>query len=150
MESLLWEMTPIWKKIEKVWFEENKIFIETNKNKKYSIPLEVFPTLKDASAEERSDFYIWDEAQSIRWECLDEDIHISSFFKEHKLNLQNPVAKLFSEFPQLNVAEVANMIGIHKNLLAQYIYGVKTPSDKMMQDIKDALHLIGRKLLAIQ
>lgn len=109
-------------KIEKVWFEENKIFIETNKNKKYSIPLEVFPTLKDASAEERSDFYIWDEAQSIRWECLDEDIHISSFFKEHKLNPQNPVAKLFSEFPQLNVAEVANMIGIHKNLLAIHLW----------------------------
>ena len=80
-------------KIEKVWFEENKIFIETNKNKKYSIPIEVFPTLKDASAEERSDFYIWDEAQSIRWECLDEDIHISSFLKStnstHRIQSQS-------------------------------------------------------------
>ena len=65
-------------KIEKVWFEDDKIFIETNENKKYSIPLEVFPTLKDASAKERDNFYIWDDAQSIRWEYLDEDIHISS------------------------------------------------------------------------
>ena len=137
-------------KIEKVWFEDDKIFIETKENKKYSIPLEVFPTLKDASAKERDNFYIWDDAQSIRWEYLDEDIHISSFFKEYKLNPQNPVAKLFNDFPQLNVAEVANMIGIHKNLLAQYIYGVKTPSDNMMQNIKDTLHLIGRRLLAIQ
>lgn len=137
-------------KIEKIWFDEGKIFIETDCTNEYSIPLEVFPILKDASSKDKSNYKIWNNGQSIRWEGLDEDIHISSFFKEHKLNPNNPVAALFNEFPQLNVAEVSNMIGIHKSLLYQYIYGVKTPSNEMMQEIKDAFHLIGKRLLAVQ
>lgn len=137
-------------KIEKIWFDEGKIFIETDYTNEYSIPLEVFPILKDASSKDKSNYKIWNNGQSIRWEGLDEDIHISSFFKEHKLNPNNPVATLFNEFPQLNVAEVSNMIGIHKSLLDQYIYGVKTPSNEMMQEIKDAFHLIGKRLLAVQ
>lgn len=136
-------------KIKLLWFEDERMFMETEDSKTYSIPLEVFPALKEASPKERNNFYIWDDGQSIRWGSIDEDIHISAFFKEYKLMPQNPVSDLFKSFPQLNVCEVAKVIGIHKNLLFQYIYGVKQPSQEMFADIKSAFHSIGQKFLAV-
>ena len=43
----------------------------------------------------------------------------------------------------------AKYIGINKSLLAKYIYGIKKPSTKRMQEIKQAFHLMGQELIAI-
>lgn len=61
--------------------------------------------------------------------------------------MNNEVADLFSQFPQLNISEVAKSLGMHKSLLSQYIYGVKTPSEKRMNEIKSALNELGRRLI---
>ena len=45
-------------KIEKVWFDENRIYLKTDQGEELSRPLEAFPILKDASTEERMDFRI--------------------------------------------------------------------------------------------
>ena len=136
-------------KIEKVWFDANRIYLLTDGGETLSRPLEAFPTLKEASGPERQDFKIGRFGDDIRWEVLDEDIHISSFYDKAEPNSDNEVAIIFRQFPQINVSEMANYIGINKSLLAKYIYGIKKPSAERMQKIKDAFHSMGQRLMAV-
>lgn len=135
-------------KIEKVWFDANRVFIMTDKGEQLSRPLEAFPVLKDASEGERKDFRIGKFGDDICWEKLDEDIHISSFYETAEPNPENEVGRIFRRFPQLNVSEMARYIGINKSLLAKYIYGIKRPSEERMRQIKQAMHTIGEELVA--
>ena len=135
-------------KIEKVWFDANRVFIMTDKGEQLSRPLEAFPVLKDASEGERKDFRIGKFGDDIRWEKLDEDIHISSFYETAEPNPENEVGRIFRRFPQLNVSEMARYIGINKSLLAKYIYGIKRPSEERMRQIKQAMHTMGEELVA--
>ena len=136
-------------KIEKVWFNDERIYLLTDTGETLSRPLEAFPVLKDASEAERNDFKIGRFGDDLRWEKIDEDIHISSFYETVEPNPENEVGRIFRQFPQLNVSEMARYIGINKSLLAKYIYGIKKPSDESMRQIKDALHIIGKELIAV-
>ena len=127
-------------KIKNIWFDENRIYMKTTEGRVLSRPLEAYPELKEASMEQRSDFAIDDEGTSIRWEDLDADMHISSFYETSEPNSQR--------FPWLNVSEVANAIGINKSLLARYIYGISKPSEKRLQQIRVTLHALGTELLS--
>lgn len=135
-------------KIEKVWFDANRVYVLTDTNERLSRPLEAFPVLKDASEEERQDFRIGRFGDDIRWEKLDEDIHISSFYETIEPDPENEVGRIFRRFPQLNVSEMARYIGINKSLLAKYIYGIKRPSKERMRQIKQAMHTMGEELVA--
>ena len=136
-------------KIKKVWFDTSRVFVLTDQGEELSRPLEAFPVLKDASMEERMDFRIGRFGDDIRWERLDEDIHISSFYETAEPNPENEVSQIFRHFPQLNVSEMARFIGINKSLLAKYIYGIKRPSEERMRQIKDAMHVMGEELIAV-
>ena len=117
-------------RIQEVWFKDERIFMRSSLGNEYSRPLESFPRLKDANSEERNSFTIRLQGEALRWEGIDEDIHISSFFDKDEPKYDNAVGNLFKKFPQLNVSEIAKSIGINKSLLSQYIYGIKTPSEK--------------------
>lgn len=136
-------------KIEKVWFDTNRIYLLTDGGETLSRPLEAFPVLKDASASDRLDFKIGRLGDDIRWEKLDEDVHVSSFYDTVEPDPNNEVARIFSRFPQINVSEMAKYIGINKSLLAKYIYGIKKPSAERMQKIKQAFHMMGQELIAV-
>lgn len=136
-------------KIKEIWFDANRIYMKTDAGNTFSRPLEAFPLLKDASDKERSDFKIGMFGDDARWESLDEDIHISSFFENSEPDEENEIATIFKRFPQLNVSEVARCMGINKSLLSKYIYGIKKPSDMRKMQIKEALHLLGKELLAV-
>ena len=136
-------------KIVNVWFEKGRIFIMTDNGETYSRPLEAFPTLKEAGERERQDFKIGRFGDDIRWETLDEDIHITNFYETAEPNPENEVGHIFRQFPQLNVSEMAKYIGINKSLLAKYIYGIKKPSPERLQQIKYAIHTFGEKLVAV-
>lgn len=127
-------------KIKSLWFDENRIYIRTTENRVLSRPLEAYIELQEASAEERNDFVIDKDGVSIRWEKLDADMHISSFYETTEPNYHNEVAEMFNRFPWLNVSEVANTIGINKSLLARYIYGISKPSEQRLDQIRKALH----------
>ena len=135
--------------IKDIWFDANRIYVKTDDEKTFSRPLEAFPLLKDASDKERLDFKIGKFGDDVRWESLDEDIHISSFFETVEPDYENEIAMIFKRFPQLNVSEVARSMGINKSLLSKYIYGIKKPSDMRKMQIKEALHILGKELLAI-
>ena len=134
-------------RIQTIWIENGRIYMRSTLNNEYSRPLEVFPILKDATEEQRSKYRIRFNGEAIRWDEIDEDIHISSFYETDEPKQNNEAAALFSQFPQLNVSEVAKLLGIHKSLLSQYIYGVKTPSEKRMSEIKSVLNELGRRLI---
>ena len=134
-------------KIKSLWFDENRIYIRTTENRVLSRPLEAYLELQEASAEERNDFVIDSDGVSIRWEKLDADMHISSFYETTEPNYRNEVAEMFNRFPWLNVSEVANAIGINKSLLARYIYGISKPSEQRLDQIRKALHEMGKDML---
>ena len=110
--------------IKDIWFDANRIYVKTDDEKTFSRPLEAFPLLKDASDK-------------------------SSFFETVEPDYENEIAMIFKRFPQLNVSEVARSMGINKSLLSKYIYGIKKPSDMRKMQIKEALHILGKELLAI-
>ena len=93
--------------IKDIWFDANRIYMKTDGGETFSRPLEAFPLLKDASDRERLDFKIGKFGDDVRWESLDEDIHISSFFDTAEPDYENEIAMIFKRFPQLNVSEVA-------------------------------------------
>lgn len=136
-------------KIDKLWFDSNRIWIKTDEGHVYSRPLEAFPTLLEATDEQRMMYRIGRFGDDIRWDCIDEDIHITSFFLIEEPDYNNEIAEIFNKFPQLNISEVARSMGIHKSLLAKYIYGIKRPSEQRKMQIKDSLRILGQELMAI-
>ncbi|MCM1040916.1 MAG: DUF2442 domain-containing protein [Bacteroides sp.] len=137
-------------KINKLWFNRNRVWIETDNGACFSRPLEAFPVLKEASEQQRMDFKIGRFGDDVRWPSLDEDIHISSFTQDSaEPDGDNEIARIFAHFPQLNVSEIARNIGINKSLLSKYIYGIKKPGEKRKQEIIEALHELGRALMAV-
>jgi len=137
-------------RIKKIWFERNRIYVETKAGETYSRPLEAFPILKEATDKQRKDYKLGKDKTDIRWEELDEDIHINSFFNATEPEPANAVAQTLKQFPQINISALANQIGINKSLLAKYIYGIKKPSATRKKEIESALHALGEKLLAVE
>ena len=136
-------------KIVKVWFEGERIFIGTESGGTFSRPLQVFPVLLEATPAQRACYEIGFDGDDIRWEELDEDIHISSFHETDEPDPDNEIASIFNRFPQLNVSEMARYIGINKSLLARYIYGVKRPSPQRREQIISAIRDLGREMADI-
>lgn len=87
-------------KIKDIWFDANRIYMKTDGEEIFSRPLEAFPLLKEASEKERLDFKIGRFGDDVRWESLDEDIHISSFCDTVELGYENEIALIFKhEYP---------------------------------------------------
>ena len=132
-----------------VWFDEGRLFIKTDHDRTYSRPLEAFPLLMEARPDQRARYEIGAEGDDLRWDDIDEDIHISSFYDTTEPDRNNVVAAIFERFPQLNVSEVARTIGINKSLLSRYIYGIKKPSERRLEQILEAIRQLGREMSSI-
>lgn len=113
-------------KIKNLWFEGNRIFMRTTEGHLLSRPLEAYPELEEATTEQRNDFTIDEDGEAIRWESIDVDMHISSFYETSEPNKQNQVSAMFSRFPWLNVSEVARYLPYNK-------YAVGTPFCRLQQ-----------------
>lgn len=137
------------KEILNVWFENERIYILANDDKVYSRPLEAFPILKQATDKERNNYKIHLKKKALRWENIDEDIHINSFFETQEPQYNNEIARIFNQFDVLNVSAVARSMNINKSLLSKYIYGMKKPSKEREQEIKNTLRKIGHELIAV-
>ena len=133
------------KTIENIWFSENRIFMKTEQGEIFDRPLEAFPLLKNATKNERENFKIGKFKDDVRWESLDEDIHIDNFFSDVEPK-KNPLGDFFSMHPQINVSSFSAQIGINKSLMSKYIYGIKTPSEKRKKEIQMGLHQLANEL----
>lgn len=132
--------------IKNLWFDADRIYMRSSEGRVLSRPLKAYPELEEATVEQRNDFTIDEDGMAVRWETLDADMHISSFYETSEPNEENEVGQMFKRFPWLNVSEVARYLGINKSLLARYIYGISKPSEQRVQQIREAFHALGKEL----
>lgn len=78
-------------KAEKVWFDNTYIYVLTNENGTGKTPLEWFPRLKKASAEDLLRFELWADGSWIHWEEIGEDLSVDGFFTFKKNTTTIPV-----------------------------------------------------------
>ncbi len=142
------EINKKYPRIQKLWFADNHIWIVTEDGSRVGQPLEAFPALFLATPEERENYYLWDDYTSIRWEKLDEDIHVSNFSKPERVNYDNEVNRLLSRFPWLDLKGLAQYLGMHWTKLARFRYGVWTPSPETLAKIKNGIRAIGKEMSA--
>jgi hypothetical protein len=65
------------KQVKKLWFADDRVFIETDKNGIQSQPLRFFPRLRLANEKQRQK---WNESYfGLHWNKIDEDISFESF-----------------------------------------------------------------------
>ncbi len=132
--------------IKNLWFDADRIYMRSSEGRVLSRPLKAYPELEEATVEQRNDFTIDEDGMAVRWETLDADMHISSFYETSEPSEENEVGAMFKRFPWLNVSEVARYLGINKSLLARYIYGISKPSEQRVQQIREAFHALGKEL----
>lgn len=135
--------------IKEVWFSNNRIYVKLSDGSTRNRPLEAFPTLKLAPDELRDKYEINKWGDGIRWKDIDEDVHVSSFYETKEPNCNNETAELLSRFPWIDLTALANEMRVHKSVLLSYIYGMVQPSDERKKLLKDTLHVMGTKLMAV-
>lgn len=129
-------------KPKRVWFENDRIYIETDDEHTLWQSMLYYPKLKSATNEERQDYELG--AFGIHWEEIDEDVSYESF------GYDNPeptgISRIFLTHPEINASAVARRIGMKQSLLAQYIRGIKKPSKERARMIIDTIRQIGQEL----
>ena len=82
------------KKIKTIEFVDGMILTTTMDGRVYSRPIDAFPLLRNASDEQRRDYTIGKFGDDVRWEAIDEDIHVSSLTKSlaSQSNLESHMA----------------------------------------------------------
>ena len=132
-------------KATRVWFEGERIYIETDDGRTLWQSILYYQRLKNATDEQRNDYELGHFG--IHWEEIDEDISYESF------EYENPepvgISRIFLTHPELNASAVARRLGIQQSLLAQYIRGLKKPSAERERMILETIREIGSELSAI-
>ena len=132
-------------KATRVWFEGERIYIETDDGRTLWQSILYYQRLKNATDEQRNDYELGHFG--IHWEEIDEDISYESF------EYENPepvgISRIFLTHPELNASAVARRLGIQQSLLAQYIRGLKKPSAEREQKIIETIREIGCELSVV-
>ena len=132
-------------KAKRVWFEGERIYIETDDGRTLWQSVLYYQRLKNATDEQRNDYELGHFG--IHWEEIDEDISYESF--EYDNPEPTGISRIFLTHPELNASAVARRLGIQQRLLAQYIRGLKKPSAEREQKILDTIREIGCELSAV-
>lgn len=132
-------------KVIKIRLTDSEIWIQTKDGKTASEMFVDYPSLKYATQEQRNNYttdYI-----GIHWEELNEDLSFEGFFQKKNESL---LYRLFMEHPELNASAIARRMGISQSLFAQYISGIKKPSEKRLNEILTIMQEVGRELMSIK
>jgi len=57
-----------------LWFAEDKMYVSLDDGREIAVPVEWFPTLRDATKSQRENWRFIGGGEGIHWEDLDEDI----------------------------------------------------------------------------
>ena len=133
--------------IRKLWFADDRIYIQTTEGEELYQSIYFYPRLLHASPEQLADCELWDDG--IHWETLDEDISFESFRYPETKQVEPGLQKAFLTNPELDVSAVARRVGIRQSLLVSYIKGIKAPSNERKTQILNAIHAIGKSLLNV-
>ncbi|MBR2359528.1 MAG: DUF2442 domain-containing protein [Bacteroidaceae bacterium] len=129
----------------KVWFDNDRIYILTDDGRTLWQSILYYQRLKNATPEQREAYEL--EAFGIHWEEIDEDVSYESF--EYDNPEPTGISRLFLLHPEINASAVARRMGMQQSLLAQYIRGLKKPSDERAQMILDTVRQIGQELSSV-
>lgn len=132
-------------KVVKIWLTDTEIWIQTEEGRTASEMFADYPRLKYATQEQRENYTTDDFG--IHWEDLDEDLSFEGFFQKKNETL---LYRLFMEHPELNASAIARRMGISQSLFAQYISGIKKPSEKRFNEILTTMQEVGRELMSIK
>lgn len=129
-------------KAEKIWFDDRRIYLKVDTGATGSLSLKGFPRLYHATPEQRLRYTLF--PMGIHWEELDEDLSFAGFFDREEPD--NELARLFNDFPEINLSQFARSLGLNQSLLAKYLSGIRKPSAERKQAILEGLHRLGREL----
>lgn len=68
---------------QKIWFDEDDMWVLFKDGKKLSVPLVYFPRLLEATKEQREKFEIFGEGFGVHWPDIDEDICIPNLINSN-------------------------------------------------------------------
>ena len=131
-------------KITEIWFTADHIYGRDEEGKEYRQSLLWYPKLRATSDAERAEYTFG--FGGIHWRGLDEDISFESFAYED--SEPSPMQRFFLTHKEINVAEMARLIGINPTLLRNYINGFKKPSPEREKEILTYIHKLGREMMA--
>lgn len=132
-------------KVIKIRLTDSEIWIQTKDGKTASEMFVDYPRLKYATQEQRNNYTTDDFG--IHWEELNEDLSFEGFFQKKNESL---LYRLFMEHPELNASAIARRMGISQSLFAQYISGIKKPSEKRLNEILTIMQEVGREPMSIK
>ena len=132
-------------KIKKLWFNDNKIFVQTEEGKELCQSLLWYTRLLHATDEQRNDYRL--SYSGIHWKSVDEDISFESFFYDD--TEPKGISRLFLMRPELNAPAIARRMGMEQSLLAAYIRGIKKPSDRQEKEILNTIRAFGKELMEV-
>lgn len=78
MSSLAIKIDP---RADKVWFDDVSIHVILADGRELSVPLEWFPSLRDATKEQREKYRLIGRGIGIHWEEIDEDLSIAGLLR---------------------------------------------------------------------
>ena len=61
-----------------IWFDNNKMHIVLDDGRELSVPINWFPTLRDATSEQRNNWRFIGDGEGIHWDEPDEDILVEN------------------------------------------------------------------------
>ena len=68
-------------KINKVWFDDTRIFVELNNQVVVGAPVARYPNLNKGTPEQWKNYELWSDGTWLHWEELDEDLSADSFLR---------------------------------------------------------------------
>lgn len=123
--------------IKKIWFDNNRIYGETDDGRVLWQSLLYYRRLLNATEAERENYEMDDEG--IHWEGLDEDVSFESF--EYDDPEPTGISRVFLSHPEINAIAIGKRLGIDRNTMVQYVNGTKKPSkeleNRMMEEIQN-------------
>lgn len=63
----------------RVWFDDERVFVELNDGRIVGSPLRWFPLLAKATPEQRNHYELVGDGYAIRWDELNEDLSVNGF-----------------------------------------------------------------------
>lgn len=61
----------------------------------------------------------------------------------------NEIMLLSRSFPQLNIVQMAQSIGINQTLLMSFVYGKESPNEEQVAAVRRGLHELGQALISV-
>lgn len=131
--------------INKIWFDDGRIYGMTDDGRTLWQSLLYFPRLMEANDSQRQNYTL--SPFGIHWPEIDEDISFESFEYSHP----DPegISRLLLSLPEINLSALARRMGLQQSLLSAYKNGTKTPSKERENAILMEIHRIGAELQSI-